>query len=104
MSTRAGSQQQQDPNYSRNVNNSMILVLAGKSATAGRQATAGTSGVVDTGCKFAIRVVETGGKLPVPQIFATANHLFIRYLPPVIDTCGKKIMATISDYLNLKVK
>jgi hypothetical protein len=81
MSTRAGSQLQQDPNYSRNANNSMILISAGKPATAERQAAAGTTGVV--------AIVETGGESPVHQIFATgvvdttANHLFIRYLPPV---------------------
>jgi hypothetical protein len=71
MSTRAGSQLQQDPNYSRNANNSLVLISAEKPATPERQATAGTSGVVDTGGKFATRVVETGGKLPVHQIFAT---------------------------------
>ncbi len=63
----------------------MKLILARKSATAGRQAAAGTTGVV--------AIVETGGKSPIHQIFATG----------VIDTCGKKIMATILDYLNLKV-
>jgi|688.fasta_scaffold2470960_1 hypothetical protein len=68
---RIPAQLQQDSNYSRNASNSMILITAGKSATAERQATAGTSRVVDSSGKFATGVVETGGKLPVHQIFAT---------------------------------
>jgi hypothetical protein len=36
------------PNNTRNVNNSMILNILGKSAIAGGQATAVTPGVVDT--------------------------------------------------------
>jgi hypothetical protein len=44
---------------SRNANNSMILNTAGKSATAGRQVHARTSGVVDTGEKFTTGVADT---------------------------------------------
>jgi hypothetical protein len=52
----------------------MILNTAGKSATAKRQATAGTSGVVDTGSKFATGVVDTVGKSPMHHntVFATS--------------------------------
>jgi hypothetical protein len=45
----------------------MIINTAGKSATAGRQAAAGTSGFVDNAGKFATGVVDTCGKSPINQ-------------------------------------
>jgi hypothetical protein len=62
-----GCQQQQDSSNSRNaihnITPTTALYTAWKSATAGRQATAGTSGVVDTD-KLTTWVVDTGGKSP----------------------------------------
>jgi hypothetical protein len=57
----------------------MILNTAGKSATAERQAIAGTSAVVDTSSKFA-----TG------LLILVANHLFNRiFVTGVVDSSGK---------------
>jgi hypothetical protein len=48
------TRKRKDVNNSRNANNSMILNIAGKSATSGRlYATAGTSGAVDNWGKLA---------------------------------------------------
>jgi hypothetical protein len=49
----------------------MTLNTAGKSATAGRQETAGTSGVNDTSSKFTTGVDDADGKSPIHQKFST---------------------------------
>jgi hypothetical protein len=68
----------QDPSNSRLANNSMIQSKAESSATAGRQATAGTPGVVDS-----------SGKLPI-LIFATSiNDTFGKIATGVNDAGGK---------------
>jgi hypothetical protein len=53
-----------------------VANTAGKSVTTGRQATAGTPAVVDTGSKFATGVVDTGGKVTYSS----------EYLPPMTTT------------------
>jgi hypothetical protein len=59
MSRTAGSHTSKIPGNSRNANNSVILNTERKSATAGRHATAGYSGVIDLFIRiFATSVVD----------------------------------------------
>jgi hypothetical protein len=71
----------------------MILNTAEKSATAGKKATAGTSGVV-TSRKFAT-LINTSRKFATRSLILVANHYIFRiFATSVIDTGGELAVAT----------